>query len=71
LLALQELSEHVGHLIRQLPERTRQVFQLHRDGGLTYKEMAALLGISVNSVKTHIFRALRFLKRTLYASGVQ
>jgi RNA polymerase sigma-70 factor (ECF subfamily) len=71
LLAFQELSAQVGHLIGQLPERTRQVFQLHRDGGLTYEEMAGLLGISINSVKTHMFRALRFLKSTLYASGVQ
>jgi RNA polymerase sigma-70 factor (ECF subfamily) len=71
LLAFQELSAQVGHLIEQLPARTRQVFQLHRDGGLTYEEIAGLLGISVNSVKTHMFRALRFLKSTLYASGVQ
>jgi RNA polymerase sigma-70 factor (family 1) len=71
LLAFQELSEQVSHLIGQLPERTRQVFQLHREGGLTYEEMAGLLGISINSVKTHMFRALRFLKSTLYASGVQ
>jgi RNA polymerase sigma-70 factor (ECF subfamily) len=71
LLTFQELSEQVGHLIEQLPARTRQVFQLHRDGGLTYEEIAGLLSISVNSVKTHMFRALRFLKSTLYASGVQ
>jgi len=71
LLAFQELSEQVGYLIGQLPERTRQVFQLHRDGGLTYEEIAGLLAISINSVKTHMFRALRFLKSTLYASGVQ
>lgn len=71
LLAFQELSEQVGHLIGLLPERTRQVFQLHRDGGLTYEEIAELLTISINSVKTHMFRALRFLKSTLYASGVQ
>jgi len=71
LLAYQELSEQLAHLIGLLPERTRQVFQLHRDGGLTYEEMAGLLGISVNSVKTHMFRALRFLKSTLAASGVR
>jgi len=71
LLAYQELTAQVAHLIDQLPERTRQVFQLHRDGGLTYEELATLLGISINSVKTHMFRALRFLKTTLYASGVQ
>lgn len=71
LLAFQELSEQVGYLIGLLPERTRQVFQLHRDGGLTYEEIAELLTISINSVKTHMFRALRFLKSTLSASGVQ
>lgn len=71
LLTYQELSEQLVHLISLLPERTRQVFQLHRDGGLTYEEMALLLGISLNSVKTHMFRALRFLKSTLYASGVR
>ena len=71
LLVYQELSAQVSHLIGQLPERTRQVFQLHRDGGLTYEEIAELLAISVNSIKTHMFRALRFLKSTLYASGVQ
>jgi len=71
LLAFEELSAQVGHLIDRLPERTRQVFQLHRDGGLTYEEIAELLAISMNSVKTHMFRALRFLKSMLYASGVQ
>jgi len=67
----QELSEQLVHLISLLPERTRQVFQLHRDGGLTYEEMAELLGISINSVKTHMYRAILFLKSTLYASRVQ
>ena len=71
LLIYQELSEQLVHLISLLPERTRQVFQLHRDGGLTYEEMAELLGISINSVKTHMYRAILFLKSTLYASRVQ
>lgn len=71
LLAYQELSAQVQVLIEQLPARTRQVYQLHRDGGLTYDEISELLAISTNSVKTHMFRALRFLKSALYASGVQ
>ena len=71
LLDYQELNQHLLQLIERLPERTRQVFPLHRDGKLTYEEIAALLTISINSVKTHMFRALRFLKSALYASGVQ
>lgn len=69
LLVYQELSQQLLHLIEQLPERTRTVFQLHRDGSLTYEEIATLLGISINSVKTHMFRALRFLKLALSVSG--
>lgn len=71
LLDYQELNQHLLQLIERLPERTRQVFQLHRDGNLTYEEIAVLLAISINSVKTHMFRALRFLKSALSVSDVQ
>jgi len=71
LLAYQELIQHLLQRINQLPERTRQVFQLHRDGGLTYEDIADLLAISLNSVKTHMFRALRFLKAALPVSGIR
>lgn len=71
LLVFQELNLQLLQLIERLPERTRQVFQLHRDGSLTYEEIAVLLGISINSVKTHMFRALRFLKEALHTSGVR
>jgi RNA polymerase sigma-70 factor (ECF subfamily) len=71
LLVFQELNAQLLLLIERLPERTRQVFQLHRDGNLTYEEIAALLGISINSVKTHMFRALRFLKEALHVSGAR
>jgi len=69
LLSYQELNHQLLHLIAQLPERTRLVFQLHRDGNLTYDDIAALLDISVNSVKTHMFRALKFMKTALHVSG--
>jgi RNA polymerase sigma-70 factor (family 1) len=69
VLAYHELNERLLQLIEQLPPRSRLVFQLHRDSTLTYDEIAALLDISLNSVKTHMFRALRFLKEALYVAG--
>ncbi|WP_324671206.1 RNA polymerase sigma-70 factor [Hymenobacter sp. GOD-10R] len=69
LLTFQELNQQVLHLIDKLPNQTRTVFQLHREGNLTYEEIASLLTISINSVKTHMFRALRFLKSALHVSG--
>lgn len=61
-LIYKETSRHISHLIFQLPERSRLVFLMNRDDGLSYEEIATLLNISVNSVKTHMFRSLRFLK---------
>jgi RNA polymerase sigma-70 factor (family 1) len=71
LLVFQELNLQLLRFVEQLPERTRQVFQLHRDGNLTYEEIATLLGVSINSVKTHMFRSLRFLKDALQVSGAR
>jgi RNA polymerase sigma-70 factor (ECF subfamily) len=71
VLTYHELSKRLLQLIEQLPPRSRLVFQLHRDGNLTYEDISALLDISLNSVKTHMFRAIRFLKEALYVSGSQ
>ncbi len=61
-LAYKELDQLITLLIAKLPPRSRLVFCMHRDENLTYEEIATILGISVNSVKTHMFRALRYLK---------
>lgn len=51
--------------VEALPERCRLIFTLHREGGLTYQEIASMLGISVNTVETQMVRALRTLRRLL------
>lgn len=48
--------------IRALPPKTRDAFLLHRFEALTYREIAARLGISVSMVEKHIAEALRQLK---------
>lgn len=48
--------------IRGLPPKTRDAFLLHRFENLTYREIAARLGISVSMVEKHIAEALRQLK---------
>lgn len=69
LLAYKELNTHIQFLIGKLPDRTRLVFLMNRDNGLTYLEISDLLGISINSVKTHMYRALLFLKVRTFTSG--
>jgi RNA polymerase sigma-70 factor (ECF subfamily) len=57
-----DATQRIRHLINELPPQMRLVFQLNRYEGFSYEEIAGLLDISVNSVKTHMFRALKSLK---------
>jgi RNA polymerase sigma-70 factor (family 1) len=69
LLLYKELDHRVQYLIGRLPDRMRIVFQMSRNDGLTYEEIAFILDISVNSVKTHMFRALKFLKSAYHSNN--
>lgn len=44
-----------------MPERTRNIFILHRLEGKMYREIAAQLGISVSAVEKHMARAVHKL----------
>lgn len=57
--------EHICQLIEEMPPVRRQVFLMSRQYNLTYKQIAESLGISVNTVETHIMLALRFLREQL------
>lgn len=57
-----ELYELLLKAIGELPEETRKVFELSRYEGYTYDEIAGELGISVNTVKYHIKKALSILR---------
>ena len=61
-LQFEQLSGQMDQLINQLPPRQKEVFLLSRAEGLTYKEIAACLNISENTVENHMATALRFLK---------
>lgn len=47
--------------LQALPERTRQIFMLHRFERMRYAEIAAQLNISVSAVEKHIMKAVRQL----------
>ena len=60
-----ELKQKFQGLLDELSPRQREIFQLSREEGLSNKEIAGRLGISVQTVKNHLVTALSFLKNKL------
>lgn len=56
-----ELEQGIG----LLPEKCQLIFRYSREEGLTNKQIAAKLDISVNTVRTQMGRALKKLKTSL------
>lgn len=63
-LNYKEIAENLEKLIKLLPERMQLIFRMNREDELSYQEIADLLEISINSVKTQMYRAIKFLKET-------
>jgi RNA polymerase sigma-70 factor (ECF subfamily) len=61
--------EELEKVIRQLPERAREVFVLHRIYGYTHEETAEMLKIAVGTCKSQLHRASRLLIEALDHGG--
>lgn len=51
--------------IEELPDHTRHIYKMSRNDGLTYREIASVLDISIKTVESHISKALRILRDRL------
>jgi RNA polymerase sigma-70 factor, ECF subfamily len=60
-----ELRATAEQAVRDLTAPQREVFELSRTRGLTYHEIATLLGISVKTVEARMGRALKQLRERL------
>lgn len=64
-LMTEELQTLLQKTINELPDQCRKVFELSRYENLTNEEISINLDMTVNTVKTHIGRALKKLRETL------
>jgi RNA polymerase sigma-70 factor (ECF subfamily) len=60
-----QLKDRFLAALAELPEGYRAAFVLNRGDGLSYEEVAGVLGITVQAVKTRIFRAREMLLKRL------
>src|SRR5699024_9437308 len=58
----QEKVKIIRKGIGELPKRRREIFRMSREDGLTYREIADILGISIKTVETQIGRSLKYLR---------
>lgn len=67
VLACKELQEVIASGIELLPSQQRTAFLLSREEGLTYDAVAIQMGLSRETVKKHIGKALQFLRQYVRA----
>lgn len=60
-----EREQHFRRAMNELPEQMRRVFYLKIAREMSNTEIAAALGISINTVKAHIFQARQKLQKQL------
>ena len=64
-VAERELEQALARAVTTLPEAYRAVVTLRYTEGLSYEDIAAALGLPVNTVRTHLFRAKAMLRQLL------
>lgn len=64
-IEFQNLEDITNLMIANFPERRREIFKLSREHGLSNKEIAKELNISVKTVEGHMTSALKVLREKL------
>lgn len=61
----EELAGAVNHLLARLPEQQRTIFYLSRWEGLSHKEIADQLQVSVRTVENQVYRAVKYIRENI------
>jgi RNA polymerase sigma-70 factor (ECF subfamily) len=64
-IMLKDLQLSITHVVNQLPDKCRSVYELSRVSHKTNKEIATELGISEKTVENHLTKALNRLRLSL------
>jgi RNA polymerase sigma-70 factor (family 1) len=68
-LLLKESEQLIREGMERLPDQRRLIFKMSREEGLSHEQIANKLGISINTVKVQINRALHQLRQFLESNS--
>lgn len=66
----EQLRDAIQRAVNGLPEQSRRVFLMSRLDGLTYRQIASTLGISIKTVETLMGRALKHIRSAIVTALV-
>ncbi|NUM31279.1 MAG: RNA polymerase sigma-70 factor [Bacteroidetes bacterium] len=66
IIESRQSANQIDSLINKLPAKCREIFILSRYENMSYKEISAVLDISVKTVENQIGNALKFLRKNFY-----
>lgn len=58
-----ELQKRISEAVKELPPVRKQVFEMSREQGMSYREIAETLSVSSKTVEGHISKALKQIKK--------
>jgi RNA polymerase sigma-70 factor (family 1) len=58
-----ELQKRISEAVNDLPPVRKQVFEMSREQGMSYREIAETLCVSSKTVEAHIYKALKQIKK--------
>jgi RNA polymerase sigma-70 factor (ECF subfamily) len=68
-VAFNDLQRILDDAVKKLTPRQREIFEMSRVKQMSHKEIAGLLGISINTVQEHISVSLRIIQSYLRKYG--
>jgi RNA polymerase sigma-70 factor (ECF subfamily) len=65
LMTQREIQRGINRVMNGLPKKCREVFQLSREEGLSYGQIALRMSISIKTVETQMSKALKRFRTEL------